>query len=108
MQRSCCYWKIYRSLTVDDEGEVAIIESRVWDRDATLVEAVVDPLARSGGHVQDSLHRILWAAAHQVPMHHPLTVLQSVLGPHHTGAVAGQSGLRPCREGDVLGLHHYA
>lgn len=108
MPCSWCYWKIRLSLTVDDKGEVAIIERRVWDRNASLVEAIVDPLAGSRGHVQDSLRRIIWAAADQVPVHHPLTVLQSVTGPHHAGAVAGQNGHRPCRVGDVLGLHYHA
>lgn len=107
MQCSWCNWEIQGCLTVDDKREVAIVESRVWDGNASLVEAIVDPLAGSRGHVQDSLHRILWAAADQVPVHHPLTVLQSVPGPHHAGAVAGQNGLRPRREGDVLGLHHH-
>lgn len=95
-------------LTVDDEGEVAVVESGDRDGNAPLVEPVVDPLASSGGHVQDPLHRILRAAADQVPVHHPLTVLQPVLGPHHAGAVAGQHHLRPGRDGEVLGLHHHA
>lgn len=96
------------SLTVDDKGEVAIVESRVRDENASFVEAIVDPLAGSRRHVQDTLHRILGAAADQVPVHHPLAVLQSVTGPHHAGAVAGQNGHRPCREGEVLGLHDHA
>lgn len=104
--RSC--WKIQDGLTVDDEGEVAIIESRGWDGDAPLVEAIVDPLTGSRRHIQDSLCRIIRAVADQVPVHHPLTVLQSVTGPHHPGTVAGQNGGRPCREGDVLGLHYHA
>lgn len=107
MQCSRCEWNMVGSLTFDDQGEVAVIESRVLDGNAPLVEAIVDPLAGPGGHVEDSLHRILWAAAHQVPVHHPLTVLQSVLGPHHAGAVAGQNGPGPCRESDVHGLHHH-
>lgn len=98
---------MWGSLTVNDEREVAINESRAGDGNASLVEAIVDPLTGSGGHVQDSLHSVLWAAAHQIPVHHPLTVLQSVLGPHHAGAVAGQNGLRPCRQRDVLGLYHH-
>lgn len=53
----------WRSLTVDNKGEVAIIESRVWNRNASLVEAIVDPLAGPRRHVQDSLYRILGAAA---------------------------------------------
>ena len=97
-----------KSLTVYYEGEVSIIESRFWEGDASLVETVIDPLAGSRGHVQDSLHRILWAAADHVPVHHPLAVLQSVPGPHHAGAVAGQNGRRPRREGDIFGLHHHA
>lgn len=59
-------------------------------------------------HVQDSLRGIFWTAADQVPVHHPLAVLQPVTGPHHPGAVAGQDGVGACREGDVLGLHHGA
>lgn len=96
------------SLTVDDKGEVAVVESRVRDENAAFVEAIVDPLAGSRRHVQDALHRILGAAADQVPVHHPLAVLQFVTGPHHAGAVAGQNGRRPRREGEVLGLHYHA
>ncbi len=107
MQCLWCHCENRESLTVDDEGEVSIIERRVWDGNASLVETIVDPLSGSRGHIQDSLHRILWAAAHHVPVHHSLTVLQSVAGPHHAGAVAGQDGLWPCGEGDVLGLHHH-
>ena len=104
---SCHSCRLKNSLTVDDEGEVAVIERRLWNRNASFVEAIVDPLASAGGHVQDSLHRILWAVAKQVPVHHPLTVFQSVTGPHHSGAVAGQNRLRACGEGDVLGLHQH-
>lgn len=96
-----------RNLTVNDEGEVAIVKCRVWDRNASLVEAVVHPLTGSWRHVQDPLCRIIRAAADQVPVHHPLTVLQSVVGPHHARALTGQNGRRSCREGEVLGLHYH-
>lgn len=97
-----------QSLTVDHEGEVAVIKGGVRNWDAPLVVAVVDPLATSGSHVQDSLCGILRSAADQVPVHHSLTVLQPVPGPHHTGAVAGQNSCRTGRQRDVLGLHHHA
>lgn len=96
-----------KDLTVYDQREVAIIKGRVGDRNSPLVEAVVDPLAGSWRHVQDPLSRIVGAAADQVPVHHPLTVLQPVAGPHHARAVAGQYGRTPRREGEVLGLHYH-
>lgn len=108
MRRSWCRWDSSAGLTVDDEGEVAVVEGRVRDGDASLVEAIVDPLVGPRGHVEDPLHRVLRAAAHQVPVHHPLTVLQPVPGPHHARALAGQKGLRARGEGDVHGLRHHA
>lgn len=98
--------KRIKSLTVNNKGEVAITESRVWDENAALVEGVVDPLVGPRWHVQDSFHRIFRAAADQVPVHHPLTVLQSVPDPHHAGAVTGQDGIRSRGKSDVLRLHH--
>lgn len=96
-----------KDLTVNDQREVAIIKGRVWDRNSSLVEAVVDPKAGSWRHVQDPFGGIIWAAADQVPVHHPLTVLQPVAGPHHARAVTGQYGRTPRREGEVLGLHYH-
>lgn len=99
---------IYKKyLTVNDQREVAIIKGRVWDRNSSLVEAVVDPLAGSWRHVQDPFGGIIWAAADQVPVHHPLTVLQPVAGPHHARAVTWQYGRTSRREGEVLGLHDH-
>lgn len=96
-----------KQLTFDDKWEIPINEAGVWDGDASLVEAVVNPLAGSWWHVQDSLHGIFRAAADQVPVHHPLTVLESVPGPHHARAAARQDSLGACREADVPGLHHH-
>lgn len=105
--QSWAYNRPQAQLTVDDEGEVPVSEGGFGDGYAALIEPIVDSLFDASRHVQYPFHRVLWCAPEQVPVDHPLTILQPVPGPHHAGAVAGQHGLGPGWEGDVTGLHHH-
>lgn len=91
--------------TLDDQWKVAFHKCVFGHGDPSLVVRVVNPLIPGRVHVAQPLRSLL--ASVEIPVNHPLAVVQTVLSPDHPVALARENCAGTFLGGDVYYRHHH-